>query len=83
VNESLHYLIRYTLQTLLRVKLTSKILGLTQSNRRESVLKKKGISRRNKEVHEGRIFEYSFFFTIQNSLKLVELKNCIGRGDIL
>jgi hypothetical protein len=48
-----------------------------------SVLKKKGISRRNKEVHEGRIFEYSFFFTIQNSLKLVELKNCIGRGDIL
>jgi hypothetical protein len=58
-------------------------LGLTLSSRRESVLKKKGISRSNKEVDEGRIFEYSFFFTIQNSLKLVELKNCIGKGDIL
>jgi hypothetical protein len=52
-------------------------MGLPQSSRRESVLKKKGISRRNKEVHEGRIFEYLFFFTIQNYLKLVELKNYI------
>jgi hypothetical protein len=42
--------------------------------REERVLEK----RKNIGVWEGRIFEGSFCFIIQNFLNLVELKNCIG-----